>query len=455
MTPGIKSYRSYSNSDLTFSDRTNAIDSKAYKGKSNESDLELREKTRQSKKKVGKTREIKSRKKTQYGNKSHQASSISSSEEEDLESEKEEISSSESETNSSDSGSSSDSDGKKKKDEKKSLKYKIGPTSSKWNKKNNPLLNPQFGYVTYPFRIDEKSLNEALQIERLPKNLSISTMTMTCGIGTKINRKNVAYYMSLGDKTGMDNIRFGSNPGYQRSVRPKKKPRPMKKTQAGPEKQKQRFYNQATVEIDPKSGNNKINVKEFNNGSLQMTGVKSKADFISIMKTLLRELAKVKGVLRNGTIRPKPFVQNPENMHVHNIKVDLINANFKARCEFDRIKLHRRMLKDGFRATYQPCMHSPVNIKYYFPTNELDKNGKKIKKKVTIFVFESGAFIITGGGSIEQTRGTYKFIVDKINQYGHEVVLIKTDKILARSQKLQKFLEKLPDPFKGKRLNLP
>lgn len=289
-----------------------------------------------------------------------------------------------------------------------------------------------------------RSLDKALPMAKLPLRLTISTMTMTCCIGTKINRKNVAYYIEL-TKGGIDNIRFGSNPGYQRSLVPPKK------TKAGGK----RFYNQTTIEIDPGSGSKPINVKLFRNGSLQMTGVKKVEDFVDIMRKLFYEFKRVKGVLLDGSIRPKPFVTNISKLRVFNIKVDLINTNFRADCEFDRIKLHRRLLAEGFRSTYQPCMHSAVNIKYYYTEGELDEDGETVKKKVSIFVFESGAFIITGGGCIDHIQATYKFIVDKVNEYGHEIVLIKTDKILLESAKLQAFMKRLPDPFKQKRLPLP
>lgn len=293
-------------------------------------------------------------------------------------------------------------------------------------------------------RIDMRSLNKALPMDKLPERLTISTMTMTCCIGTKINRKNVAYYIEL-TRGGIDNIRFGSNPGYQRSLDTPKKTKTNSK----------RFYNQTTIEIDPGSGSKPINVKLFRNGSLQMTGVKNVDDYVAIMKKLFYEFKRVKGVVLDGSIRPKPFVTNLANLRVFNIKVDLINTNFRATCEFDRIKLHRLLLSEGVRSTYQPCMHSAVNIKYYYSEGELDDDGEAIKKKVSIFVFESGAFIITGGGCIDHIQATYKFIVDKVNEYGHEIVLIKTEYILTESEKLKNFMKRLPDPFKQKRLGLP
>jgi TATA-box binding protein (TBP) (component of TFIID and TFIIIB) len=297
----------------------------------------------------------------------------------------------------------------------------------------------------HTIKIDMRSLNKALPMDTLPKRLTISTMTMTCCIGTKINRKNVAYYIDL-TEGGIDNIRFGSNPGYQRSIHP-----PKKTNKTGGK----RFYNQTTIEIDPGSDNKPINLKLFRNGSLQMTGVKDVKDFVSIMGKLFYEFKRIKGVILDGTIRPKPFVTNISNLRVFNIKVDLINTNFRANCKFDRIKLHRKLLAEGIRSTYQPCMHSAVNIKYYYANGDIDDDGESVKKKVSIFIFESGAAIITGGGCIEHIEATYRFIVNKINEYGHSIVLIKTDTILLESNKLQQFIKKLPDPFKQKRLLLP
>jgi TATA-box binding protein (TBP) (component of TFIID and TFIIIB) len=323
---------------------------------------------------------------------------------------------------------------------------KLDASKQSSNKEASSHVDPKLAMARMDrtIRIDMRSLNKALPMSKLPKRLTISTMTMTCCIGTKINRKNVAYYIEL-TEGGIDNIRFGSNPGYQRSLTVPKKTKTNSK----------RFYNQTTIEIDPGSGSKPINVKLFRNGSLQMTGVKNVDDFVAIMGKLFYEFRRVKSVVLDGSIRPKPFVTNLANLRVFNIKVDLINTNFRANCEFDRIKLHRRLLAEDIRSTYQPCMHSAVNIKYYYSEGELDDDGETVKKKVSIFVFESGAFIITGGGCIDHIQATYQFIVDKVNEYGHEIVLIKTEHILSVSKKLQQFMRKLPDPFKQKRLGLP
>lgn len=304
--------------------------------------------------------------------------------------------------------------------------------------------------VNTPICIDIDSLKRSLSMNKLPKELTISTMTITCCTGTKINRKNVAYYIDL-HPNRISSVRFGSNPVYERRLTPLKKKMSKKKskvvntTKTGKVRNK-KFYNQTTIEIHPDSGNNPINMKLFRNGSLQMTGVKSVDDFISVMSKLFCEFTKVRAVVKNNIIRPKLFVTDMSKLHVYNIKVNLINTNFRTGFEVDRVSLHSKLLVDKIRSTYQPCMHSAVNVKYYH-TKDSNVEPDENSNKVSIFVFESGALIITGGGCIEHIRNAYRFIVGKLNEYGHRIVLIKTEQIVKESTVFEKFMSRLPDPL--------
>jgi hypothetical protein len=309
-----------------------------------------------------------------------------------------------------------------------------------------------------PFKIELDDIAEDLKFDRLPKRLSVSTITMTCRMGTKIYRKNVAYYSRLHPHS-IQSVKFGSNPPYLRCLYPKKKKR---KVDNG--KPKRRFYNQATIEIssldhtliknideidlrEKNDNNSPINAKLFRNGSGQFTGVKSLEAFIRMMKKLFHELRREVGVIKNGTLRRKPFVSDPTKLRVYDITVDLINTNFRVDFKIDRYVLHQLLLKDNTRSTYQPCIHSCVNIKYYYLDDGEDNIEKA--KKISIFVFETGAIIITGGNTVDHICKAYDFIIGKINTYGYKIVLIKTEDIFTKSNKLQKYIAKLPDPYTG------
>jgi TATA-box binding protein (TBP) (component of TFIID and TFIIIB) len=200
-------------------------------------------------------------------------------------------------------------------------------------------------------------------------------------------------------------------------------------------------------------------MKLFRNGSLQMTGVKSAEDFTSVMRKLFEAFRRVKAVIKNGTFRPKPFVADAQKMRVYNIKVNLINTNCHTNFEIDRLALHKLLLADNIRSTYQPCMHSAVNTKYYHQHGSARSSSSSINEKdvekVTIFAFESGALIITCGGCIDYIYEARRFIFEKLNEYGHRIVLIKTDRILQESKRLNSFLDTLPDPLQQLRLDVP
>ena len=181
-------------------------------------------------------------------------------------------------------------------------------------------------------------------------------------------------------------------------------------------KVKRTFFNQSTIHIY--DGSKVVNVKIFNNGNIQMTGLKYEGqgkEILNILKDILIE--------KNKSIR---FFEN-ENIDVLDYRIVLINSDFDIKYSVDREKLHREIINLGLYSTYEPCMYPGVNIKYYF--NKLygkcgickcdckcDGKGSGLEngscKRVTIAVFNSGEIIITGGNNREQIAESYYFITN-------------------------------------------
>ena len=94
-------------------------------------------------------------------------------------------------------------------------------------------------------------------------NLRISTMTQIAEISSKIDLKNLFKYLEPTDN--IKYISFGSESSKGELEKKIKKPRK--------NKEKKFFYNQITIHIFYEKI---VNVKVFNNGRIQMTGLKKK-----------------------------------------------------------------------------------------------------------------------------------------------------------------------------------
>lgn len=258
---------------------------------------------------------------------------------------------------------------------------------------------------------------------KLPKDILISTMTITCKLGTNINLENVAKYVDL-SMAGIRSIRYGCKPEYTRIlVEKKKKTKKVKK--------KKSFFNQATLEIKP-SNNNAINVKLFKNGSVQMTGCKSIKNAYEILTILINQLKIEKATLTDGVITEKKYVYDHKILKVSDFKIVMINSNFKVDYKIDREVLYNILKKDGITCTYEPCIHACVNIKFnYFDDNKI----------ISIFVFQSGAIIITGANNTKHIISAYEYINKKLKDNYDQIVKKKVDIARKNNQILNNYLK--------------
>ena len=162
-----------------------------------------------------------------------------------------------------------------------------------------------------------------------------------------------------------------------------------------------------------------INVKIFNNGKVQITGLKYEGQGVGIIKNLIQ-------IMKDNQIIEKHDVE------MEDYRIVLINCDFELPHEIERYKLHEEITQNNYYSSYEPCSYPGVNIKYYINTTNdngicncetmCNGKGKGIGdgdcKRVTIAVFKSGSIIITGGQNVEQILKSYNFITDFIK--GHD-----------------------------------
>lgn len=262
-----------------------------------------------------------------------------------------------------------------------------------------------------------QKLNSFKGLSELPEELTVSTITVTCGFDTIFNTENIGKYVDLSPK-GIVSVKYGNREEFIRSLIPPKRKNNKNK------KARKTFYNQTTVIIKT---DKYTNVKIFKNGSIQMTGCKNIENFAEVLEILCKELMKVKAVLNPdlNKIEVKPFLTNPGNLglsKITNFNIRMINSNFNVGFKIDRERLYLLLLKQNVECRYEPCVHACVNMKYNYSDTE----------KISIFIFESGSIIITGAKNKDHIMEAYMFITTVLYENYNKLVLSSLEVLLAR-----------------------
>ena len=238
----------------------------------------------------------------------------------------------------------------------------------------------------------------------LPPNLRVSTMTATSKINSMINIGTAYDHLELDDHIRF--IEYSDKPsrGFHHKFMSEKK-----------KKKKKVFYNQITILVAVDGDIN--NIKLFNNGSISMTGVKSKETGEKAVHILYNKLKNTKDVCINP------------DCEVQHFNIVLINSDYDIGYEIKRSELHQILVTQyKIFSSFEPCIYPGVNSKYFWNKGYRDKeykgkcycttpcngkgngNGDGNCKKVTVSAFQSGSVIITGAKTFEQICDAYNFI---------------------------------------------
>lgn len=297
--------------------------------------------------------------------------------------------------------------------------------------------------------LDDREENNSIIVNKITKyqqtinylkenNIKISTITVNCKLNTDIMLDMFAKYVVLSENK-IVSVKFGNrvDPATNRTiVAIKKKKKSSNKN----------FYNQVTILMKP-SNNIKhgyINIKVFKNGSLHMTGVKNMIDYYDVVNTLIKILKKGATIKKKNKTKKIHYITNLKNVEVSNTQIRMINSNFRVDFKIDRKKLYHLLKKHHdidtkdtlighVEASYNPNGgHSCVNIKHY-----IDE-----KHKPSIFVFQTGAIIITGVKSIDNIVASYKYIIKILGLYYNKIRIPDIDPILFKQLEAQYYKEK-------------
>jgi TATA-box binding protein (TBP) (component of TFIID and TFIIIB) len=254
-------------------------------------------------------------------------------------------------------------------------------------------------------------------------SLNISTMTVTTNMPCSVHLKQLYENIRITDTIRYIELSKDMNKGIS-SKKPKKK---RKKTKQSV------FFNQLTFNIYYKKI---INLKIFNNGRIQMTGLKRLEWGKEAVRQLITQMFEMDQLSEHKSMYDCKFKNKKECLdHIDShYKIALINSDFHIGYKINRDQLHNRLIDHGIFSSFEACNYPGVNIKYYINNLSNDGichctefcNGKGNGcgegdcKRVTIAVFYSGSIIITGG-DFNQLFEAHDFICDFIEMYKDEI----------------------------------
>lgn len=254
------------------------------------------------------------------------------------------------------------------------------------------------------------------KIKKLPDGVSISTMCANGSLCTKLNLDNIKEYLSL-DKNDILTVKLNQDNIRTLIVNKKSKRNTKKKT-----KKSVPFYNQVTVvvrvfegETDDLEKEVKLNLKLFQNGTVQISGLRDIEYANRAINKLIYRLGQVRGRIVNSKIEDIKFVQEKENLTINNFKIYMINSNYRVNMKIDRSKLYKLLIKKKIKASYEKCIRACVIVKFT-PIRNNDED-----KEVSIFIFEKGNIIITGARNIYHIIDSYNYMNDIILTHCDEI----------------------------------
>jgi TATA-box binding protein (TBP) (component of TFIID and TFIIIB) len=259
--------------------------------------------------------------------------------------------------------------------------------------------------------IDYININ-SYNMKTLPLNLSICTMSLACNLGTKFKIDNIYKYLQL-ESNNIVAIKCKNGIRCMDGIKEK-----FKSTNKNSKKV---FSNQYTVIIQI-TETRFLNVKLFKNGSIQMTGCKEISDANIAINRLISKLGEKLFIKNNDILSDILFVDDIDNLRMSNFKIDLIVSNFAVNYLINKENLFRLLTEKNILCRLS-VQHSCVNIKHKITIENNDIF-------ISIFVFQTGNIIITGGKKAEYVKEAYNFIVGFLSKNKQQIMKKDISKLL-------------------------
>ena len=189
------------------------------------------------------------------------------------------------------------------------------------------------------------------------------------------------------------------------------------------------FFNQSTLVVRQPipTGFKEVNIKLFENGGVQMTGITSEEFAKKTLQYVIDKIARL----------PEPVFKDEVNPSIQKFQIQLMNSDYKIDGIIHRDNLHK-IITQNYRvfSTYETTIYQGVNTKYYF--NKVYKDSGLPRgwchcetpcsgsgdgtaagqcKKITISAFQTGRIIITGARTKEQLDEAYVFFNEILEKH--------------------------------------
>lgn len=235
---------------------------------------------------------------------------------------------------------------------------------------------------------------------------------------------------------------------------------------------KKSFFNQSTIILRRifGSGWKEVNMKLFDNGGIQMTGVTSKdfaTDSVAWLLKLILTLPispfivvlasdPVAVTVATTAIEPtatksgrKPAKPKPVKIiqassltpSITKVNVSLINTDYSLNRDIQQDTLHRLFIERyNLFSMLEKTIYQGVNAKYFYNTNNKGTgvcacgadsfckgqgtgDGKGECKRITMSIFRTGKIIITGARTMEQIQEAYAFLNGVFERHANDVLI--------------------------------
>lgn len=190
------------------------------------------------------------------------------------------------------------------------------------------------------------------------------------------------------------------------------------------------FFNQSTMVVrrwvPATSVWKEVNVKLFENGGVQMTGITSPEFARDVMEWLLATLQ---------ALPQPPFKEPPQILR---FSVQLINTDYALSLFINQDALHKILINEyNLFSMLEKTIYQGVNTKFFYNTNNegtgICRCSKFCKgqgtgdgdgqcKRITMSIFRTGRIIITGARELSQIRIAYDFLNGVFERYAERVL---------------------------------
>jgi TATA-box binding protein (TBP) (component of TFIID and TFIIIB) len=248
-----------------------------------------------------------------------------------------------------------------------------------------------------------------------PTPYKVSTITCNGSVNVDVDTTAVFKHFNIHDNTGAEDGSFVWMEYLResRGVYPKAKKVKEKKNY---------FDNQVTVLYRMGKGYFP-NCKIFQNGNIQMTGIRSAADGQNVIEAIAGEL---KTLMQRGVVVTRK--KTVDDILPCRFIIRMINTDFGFGFHIRRKNLHRLLISPAYNnaCSFQPMGYPGVKLQYFWNTANSKHDGicrcEKVCfgkgsghgdgecKKVTVAIFESGNVLITGGNDFAQVNEAYGYI---------------------------------------------